>query len=68
MITLPLEAFGYRVYVQILPFGLHYGGKHCGGCFLYSTGTSFEVLAPEIAKCGITKVSLGSYFCMQSYS
>ena len=24
---------------------------------------SFEALAPEIAKCGITRVSLGSYFC-----
>ena len=50
MITLPLEVFGYRGYLQILPFGLHYGGKHCGGCFLYSTRTSFEALAPEIAK------------------
>ena len=66
MITLSLEVFDYTCsgYLQILPFGLHYGGKHCGGCFLYSTQTSFEALAPEIAKCGITKVSLCSYFCM----
>ena len=28
---------------------------------------SFEALAPEFAKCGITKVSLGSYFCMNQY-
>ena len=62
MITLPLEVIGYTCsgYLQILPFGLHYGGKHCGGCFLYSTRTSFEALAPEIAKCGITKVVISA--------
>ena len=68
IILYTLEIFGSVVGIegglQILPFGLHYKGKHCGGCFLYSIVISFEALAPEIAKCGITKVRLGSYFSM----
>ena len=60
-----LEVFGsIEGGLQILPFGLHYEGKHCGRCFLYLIVISFEALASEIVKCGVTKLGLGSYFCM----